>query len=104
MKDPLNEALAYNLLGVNHYYLGEMDNLNSSIEFHKKHSDMTRDPSKSSLSSIFYNCDPVSRFVANLNLGITLHALGQYEDAIVHLRVALGYAIHLKDFESQVVL
>jgi hypothetical protein len=42
--DTLGEALGYNHLGLDYFYLGGEEDVKTSIEYHKKHAESSTDP------------------------------------------------------------
>jgi tetratricopeptide (TPR) repeat protein len=101
VNDTLAEALAYNHLGIDYFYLGSQQDLKQAIHYHTKHDQMTQDLGKTKIFSIFINKLLGSRFIANCNLGITWAKLRQHMTAITHFRQSLGFSVQSGDLEAQ---
>lgn len=53
--DFLGEVLAYNHLGIDYFYLGKPENIQTSIEYHKKHRETARDTGKSLFVCVIFS-------------------------------------------------
>lgn len=88
-QDTLGIALACNHLGISHFYVGEKEDVQLSLEYHKRHAEISK--------------DTLGQFVSNMNLGIVLLILEDFENATAHLRVSYGCALFMEDMDAQSV-
>jgi len=87
----VGEALAYNCIGVNYYYLSDIcpGNLSKAIEFHSLHHKIMN--------------DVYGRFIAHINIGLAYKKANDHYKAQLNFKEALRYAIQLSSPVGQTI-
>jgi tetratricopeptide (TPR) repeat protein len=86
LNDLQGEAKALNCLGIAHQELGGDENLKKALDYHRQHAEIA---------------DAAGIFIANTNMGLIYGTLRRWQEAILHHKQALQYAVRAGDKQAE---